>query len=60
MTVLPKHRCELVYLMLVVQMEDIAIGIDMHGLGLPFMPSEGAKIAKSRFCSVAPRPLDLR
>ena len=50
MTVLPEHRCELIYLMSIVLMKDI--DTNMHGLGLPFMPLEGAKIAKSRFWSV--------
>ena len=44
MTVLPEHRCELIYLMPIVLVKDI--GTNMHGLGLPLMPLEGAKIAK--------------
>ena len=50
MTVLPEHRCELIYLMSIVLVKDI--DTNMHGLGLPFMPLEGAKIAKWRFWSV--------
>ena len=52
MTVLPEHRCELVYLMSTVLMKDI--DINMHGSGLLFMPLEGTKIAKSRLWSVVP------
>ena len=52
MTVLPEHRCELIYLMPMILVKDI--GTNMHGLGLPFMPLEGAKMAKSRFWSVLP------
>ena len=52
MTVPPEHRCELIYLMSIVLMKDI--GTNMGVLGLPFMPLEVAKIAKSRFWSVPP------
>ena len=48
----PGHRCELIYLMSIVLMKDI--GTNMGVLGPPPMPSEGAKIAKSRFWSVPP------
>ena len=57
MTVLPEHRCELIYLMPIVLVKDI--DTNMHGLGLPFMPLEGAKMAKSRFWSVVPLNLCL-
>ena len=51
-TVLPRHRCELIYLMSIVLMKDI--GTNMRVLGPPPMPLGGTKIAKSRFEGVPP------